>query len=46
MPSGCAGLAGLVRACTDAPAFKALRLDRHSRVLVINSEGNLGEGAV
>jgi diaminopropionate ammonia-lyase len=45
-PSGCAGLAGLVRACTDEGAFKELRLDKHSRVLVINSEGNLGEGAV
>jgi diaminopropionate ammonia-lyase len=45
-PSGCAGLAGLVRACTDETAFKELHLDRHSRVLVINSEGNLGEGAV
>lgn len=44
-PSGCAGLAGLVRACADEAAFKALGLDRHSRVLVINSEGNLGEGA-
>jgi len=45
-PSGCVGLAGLVRACTDEPAFKELRLDAKSRVLVINSEGNLGEGAV
>jgi diaminopropionate ammonia-lyase len=45
-PSGCAGLAGLVRACTDEAAFKELGLDKHSRVLVINSEGNLGEGAV
>jgi len=44
-PSGCAGLAGLVRACTDEAAFKELHLDRHSRVLVINSEGNLGEGS-
>jgi diaminopropionate ammonia-lyase len=44
-PSGCAGLAGLVRACTDEAAFRELRLDRRSRVLVINSEGNLGEGA-
>jgi diaminopropionate ammonia-lyase len=44
-PSGCAGLAGLVRACADEAAFEELRLDRHSRVLVINSEGNLGEGA-
>jgi diaminopropionate ammonia-lyase len=42
-PSGCAGLAGLLRACTDAAAFNALKLDRHSRVLLINSEGNLGE---
>jgi diaminopropionate ammonia-lyase len=42
-PSGCAGLAGLTRVCTDETAFKALKLDRHSRVLLINSEGNLGE---
>ena len=45
-PSGCAGLAGLVRACTDEAAFKELRLDTKSRVLVINSEGNLGEAPV
>jgi diaminopropionate ammonia-lyase len=42
-PSGCAGMAGLTRACTDEAAFKALKLDRRSRVLIINSEGNLGE---
>jgi diaminopropionate ammonia-lyase len=42
-PSGCAGLAGLLRVCSDAAAFKALKLDRRSRILVINSEGNLGE---
>ncbi|MBY0320448.1 MAG: diaminopropionate ammonia-lyase [Reyranella sp.] len=42
-PSGCAGMAGLTRVCTDETTFKALKLDRHSRVLVINSEGNLGE---
>ncbi|MBI2736793.1 MAG: diaminopropionate ammonia-lyase [Rhodospirillales bacterium] len=42
-PSGCAGMAGLTRACTEEAAFKALKLDRHSRVLLINSEGNLGE---
>lgn len=42
-PSGCAGMAGLTRACTDEAAFKALKLDRQSRVLLINSEGNLGE---
>jgi diaminopropionate ammonia-lyase len=42
-PSGCAGLAALTRACTDETAFKALKLDGRSRVLLINSEGNLGE---
>ena len=43
-PSGCAGLAGLVRVCTEQAAFKAMHLDKRSRVLLINSEGNLGEG--
>ena len=42
-PSGCAGMAGLTRVCADGTAFKALKLDRHSRVLLINSEGSLGE---
>jgi diaminopropionate ammonia-lyase len=42
-PSGCAGFAGLTRVCTDQAAFKALKLDGNARVLVINSEGNLGE---
>jgi len=42
-PSGCAGLAGLTRVCTEEAAFKALHLDARSRVLLINSEGNLGE---
>jgi diaminopropionate ammonia-lyase len=42
-PSGCAGLAGLMRVCADKSAFAALKLDRQSRVLLINSEGNLGE---
>jgi diaminopropionate ammonia-lyase len=42
-PSGCAGLAGLMRICADKSAFEALKLDRHSRVLLVNSEGNLGE---
>ena len=42
-PSGCAGLAGLTRICTDETAFKALKLDSRSRILLINSEGNLGE---
>lgn len=41
--SGCAGLAGLTRVCADTAAFKALHLDKRSRVLLINSEGNLGE---
>lgn len=45
-PSGCAGLAGLARVAADAAALEALGLDRSSRVLLINSEGNLGEGAV
>jgi diaminopropionate ammonia-lyase len=42
-PSGCAGLAGLTRVCADKSAFAALKLGKHSRVLLINSEGNLGE---
>ncbi|MFZ5778815.1 MAG: diaminopropionate ammonia-lyase [Pseudomonadota bacterium] len=42
-PSGCAGLAGLTRVCHDAAAVAALKLGRDSRVLLINSEGNLGE---
>jgi len=42
-PSGCAGLAGLLRVCADKSAVAALKLDRRSRVLLINSEGNLGE---
>jgi diaminopropionate ammonia-lyase len=45
-PSGCAGLAGLARICSDKAAFAMLGLDGNSRVLLINSEGNLGEGAV
>src|SRR5262249_48521322 len=44
-PSGCAGLAALTRVCADPAAAKALHLDAHSRVLLISSEGNLGEGA-
>ncbi|MDI1287043.1 MAG: diaminopropionate ammonia-lyase [Reyranella sp.] len=42
-PSGCAGLAGLMRVCADQTAFKALGLGASSRVLLINSEGDLGE---
>ncbi len=45
-PSGCAGLAGLTRVYTDEAAFKALGLGKKARVLLINSEGNLGEGPV
>jgi diaminopropionate ammonia-lyase len=45
-PSGCAGLAGLARVAADAAALEAIGLDKNSRVLLINSEGNLGEGAV
>ena len=44
-PSGCSGLAGLTRVCTDRRAYNAMGLDRGARVLLINSEGNLGEGA-
>ncbi len=43
-PSGCAGLAALLRLCDNAEARKTLGLDRNARVLLINSEGNLGEG--
>ncbi len=42
-PSGCAGMAGLLRACNDKAAAEAIGLDGASRILVINSEGNLGE---
>jgi diaminopropionate ammonia-lyase len=44
-PSGCAGMAGLLRVCEDAGVVKALQLDRTARVLLINSEGTLGEAA-
>ncbi|PBC07222.1 diaminopropionate ammonia-lyase [Mesorhizobium sp. WSM3859] len=42
--SGGAGLAGLVRAADDKQMRTALGLDRHSRVLVINSEGATDHG--
>src|SRR6185437_4160861 len=42
-PSGCAGLAGLTRVCAEASAREALGLGNGARVLLINSEGNLGE---
>jgi diaminopropionate ammonia-lyase len=44
-PSGCAGLAALTRLCDNAAAREAVGLDRSARVLLINSEGNLGEAA-
>ncbi|AOO80569.1 diaminopropionate ammonia-lyase [Bosea vaviloviae] len=37
--SGCAGLAGLMRAAADPDIRQALGLDTSSRVLVINTEG-------
>ncbi len=42
-PSGCAGMAALTRVCAEEAAFKELGLGKTSRVLLINSEGNLGE---
>ncbi len=42
-PSGCASFAGLVRVCTDPAVMAELQLGPSSRVLVINSEGTLGE---
>jgi diaminopropionate ammonia-lyase len=42
-PSGCASFAGLVRVCADPAAVAALQLGPDARVLVINSEGTLGE---
>ena len=42
-PSGCAGLAGLMRVSAEPAAFEALKLGGTARVLLINSEGNLGE---
>jgi diaminopropionate ammonia-lyase len=44
-PSGCAGLAGLVRLCGNKETRQAVGLDKDARVLLINSEGNLGEGS-
>ncbi|SKA27683.1 diaminopropionate ammonia-lyase [Enhydrobacter aerosaccus] len=43
-PSGCAGMAGLLRLCANDDARRAVGLDKTARVLLINSEGNLGEG--
>jgi len=40
--SGAAGLAGLMRAATEPEARRALGLDGDARILLINSEGDLG----
>lgn len=45
-PSGCSGMAALLRVCSEPSARQALRLDTDSRVLLINSEGAFGEPAV
>jgi diaminopropionate ammonia-lyase len=45
-PSGCAGMAALLRLCADTDARSALGLDTNSRVLLINSEGAFGEPAL
>lgn len=42
-PSGCSGMAALLRLCADGAARTALGLDANSRVLLINSEGAFGE---
>jgi diaminopropionate ammonia-lyase family len=44
-PSGCAGLAALTRLCASDEARSVVGLDGNARVLLVNSEGNLGEGA-
>jgi len=45
-PSGCSGMAALLRLCADEAARSALGLDANSRVLLINSEGAFGEPAL
>jgi diaminopropionate ammonia-lyase len=45
-PSGCSGMAALLRLCADQAARNALGLDASSRVLLINSEGAFGEPAL
>lgn len=45
-PSGCSGMAALLRVCADDAARTALGLDAGSRVLLINSEGAFGEPAL
>lgn len=42
-PSGCSGMAALLRLCADDDARAALGLGAKSRVLLINSEGAFGE---
>jgi diaminopropionate ammonia-lyase len=45
-PSGCSGMAALLRLGVDSDARAALGLDAKSRVLLINSEGAFGEPAL
>jgi len=45
-PSGCSGMAALLRLCANGDARRALGLDATSRVLLINSEGAFGEPAL
>ncbi|MGE0424328.1 MAG: diaminopropionate ammonia-lyase [Reyranellaceae bacterium] len=45
-PSGCSGMAALLRLCGDADARAVLGLDASSCVLLINSEGAFGEPAL
>jgi len=45
-PSGCSGMAALLRACADPVARSALGLGATSRVMLVNSEGAAGEPAL
>jgi diaminopropionate ammonia-lyase len=45
-PSGCAGVAAVLRAAADPTARAALGLDVGARVMLINSEGAAGEPAL
>jgi diaminopropionate ammonia-lyase len=45
-PSGCSGMAALLRVCADPAARSEIGLDAASRVMLINSEGAGGEPAL
>jgi diaminopropionate ammonia-lyase len=45
-PSGCSGMAALLRAANDMRAKSELGLDGASRIALINSEGAAGEPAL